>query len=167
MFGFVIGTLCLFGLVGMVRRSAYHHACQGDYARHGGHGHRGWGPHGGRRRRRGRRGSMSRVAAEVLKRKLDIDEDQEGIVDHAVADLRETLSEVGGSLKESRSEIAEAFRGDEVDDAALAAIFDRQDEELRAARRQIVSSLKQIHAVLDDEQRDQAADLLGTAKGWV
>ncbi|MFT4625875.1 MAG: putative membrane protein [Myxococcota bacterium] len=163
MFGFMVGTLCLFGLVGVVRGRRCHD--RGMYRGYGGYSP-GGGSSRGRSRRR-RRGNAARVAGEVLKRKLDIDEDQEGIVDHAVRDVQEALTELGATLRDSRGELADAFRGDTVDEARLAATFERHDEELARARRQVVSAFKQIHAVLDDDQRAAAADWLGTADGWV
>jgi uncharacterized membrane protein len=165
MFGFVVGTLSLIGLVGLI----------GGHHRHGHHrwhGRRGW--HGGggdwgrARGRRGWREGVGRAAGEVLKRRLRIDEDQEGIVDLAMADVRKALTELGTVLRDSRSEVADALRGEEVDAATLDAVFALQDEALADARRQVVSAVKQIHAVLEPEQRQAAADWLGTADPrWV
>ncbi len=155
MFGFVIGTVCVLGLIGLVKGARMRRYRRRRCGRS--------------RRRRGNRGARrARVASEILKRRLDIDEDQEGIVDHAVADLRSTLSDLRSTFADSRDELAQALRGDEVDDARLAVVFARHDEELARARRQVVSAVKQIHAVLDDEQRERAADLVGSAgAGWV
>ncbi|MBA2320768.1 MAG: hypothetical protein H0V89_06395, partial [Deltaproteobacteria bacterium] len=44
----------------------------------------------------------------------------------------------------------------------------RQDEAITSARREVISALKQIHAVLDPEQRARAASWLAAADGrWV
>ena len=150
----IAGAAVLFGLLGLFRvgrRARCHHHG------HPGH-HRRW-RRGGRRHR-----NLHRVAGEVLKRHLDIDEDQEGIVDHAVADLRESLEELSHTLRDSRPTLADAFRGEAVDDAALQATFARHDEELARTRRQVVSALKQIHAVLDDEQRARAAEWIAEGR---
>ncbi|MEQ1502098.1 MAG: Spy/CpxP family protein refolding chaperone [Myxococcota bacterium] len=169
MFGFVFGTVCLIGLMGVVRGHHRHH-------HDGWHHQRGWraGRHGGFRRghREGRGradGSMfGRAAAEVIKRRLHVDEDQEGIVDHGLADVRAAVEEFGSVVAETRTELAGAFRGEAVDEATLAAVFARQDDELARARRDVVSALKQIHAVLDPEQRAEAADWFGAAEPrWV
>lgn len=157
MFGFFVGTVCLIGLVGMVRGPRCHRGFDGPHSHHRRH----------RRRRGGRRGSFERAAGEMFKRKLDIDEDQEDIVDLAFADLKTTASELSAAMKESRGDLADAFRGGSVDEGALDAAFARQDEAISRARRQAVSALKQIHAVLDDDQRDTATDWLGAGKGWV
>ena len=51
-------------------------------------------------------------------------------------------------------------------DAALDAIFETQDAALTQTRRQVVSALKQIHAVLDDEQRATAVQWLASGPTW-
>lgn len=184
MFGFFIGSLCLFGLFGMARAAMWrhHHAYAwgggpgfgpGYGPGCGGHGFRGgWrGGWGGR----GRRGPASmggegfaRAAGEVFKRRLRIDEEQDDIVDHALIDLRKAVKELVDEVKDTRAGIADAFRGETVDEAALAAAFARHDDAVARARREVVSSLKQVHAVLDADQRKQAADLLASGEGrWV
>lgn len=153
MFGFVVGTVCLIGLIGLAKGARHRH--------HRHHWQR------GRRPGRGRRG-WARAAGEVLKRRLDIDQDQEDIVDLAVGDLQSAMSELGEAMKASRSDLSEAFRGAEVDQGALDALFAQQDEQIARTRREVVSALKQIHAVLDDEQRQRAADWLDRSQpGWV
>lgn len=110
---------------------------------------------------------MARAAGEVLKRRLRIDEDQEDVVDHALSDLQDELKGLKELLAGQREDVAEAFAADKVDDAALAAAFDLQDEALKKARRASISALKQIHAVLDDDQRAEAVAWLSTGKfGW-
>ena len=82
--------------------------------------------------------------------------------------LRRSIHAFGDDVKGGRDELAGAFRGEQVDDAALDALFARWDEDLRRTRREVVSALKQVHAVLDEEQREAAADLLSRADraGW-
>src|SRR5262245_34795489 len=167
--GFVFGVMFVFGMIALFKVAMigggwgrWHH-----YRRH----HHGWdwnGDDDDRPRRRGgpwgarpwREGAV-RAAGEVVKRRLKVDEDQEGIVDLAFADLKTAVSSLAETLRDSRGEIAQAFRGDRVDDAALDAIFARQDEELARARREAISALRQIHAVLDPEQREAAVTWLG------
>lgn len=159
MFGFAFGTLCALGLVALSRRHHGYH--------HHGHAHRahGCGKRQGFRRGRARRQRAPRgaVMAEMLKRRLDADEDQEMVIDHAMADVKEALKEMGATMKDARAEAADALRGDTVDQAALDALFTRTDEELARTRRHVVSAIKQVHAVLDDEQREDLADLVN---GW-
>ena len=135
MFEFMFGAACLVGLAAVVR-GGRRGGC------HGGRGRRhGWHADGARR---GRRAGFARAAGEVFKRRLDVDPDQEDIVDHALADLRDSLEALGATLHDSRAALSQAFAGEEV-----------------------VSALKQIHAVLDPEQRALAASWLADAQpGW-
>lgn len=98
--------------------------------------------------------------AEMLKRRLDVDEDQALVVDHAMVDVKEAWQELSISMKDAREEASDALRGEAVDQAALDALFARTDEELARTRRHVVSAVKQVHAVLDDEQRETLADLM-------
>lgn len=158
MFGFIFGSLCLLGLFGMARHVAWHHG-------HGGSGHGCGGRHGWRRHRRMHGEAFGRAAAEVIKRRLRVDEDQEIVIDHAMKDARAVLEELGAELKDSRKGLADAFRGDPVDDGALAAAFSRHDDAVARARRQVASAMKQVHAVLDADQRKLAADWLEKGGG--
>lgn len=157
MASFFLGVLSVFAFFTFVaaarllffRRRWRRHGC-GPRGRYAGH------PVYGEER-------FARAAGEVLKRRLRIDEEQEPVVDHALRDLRAALAELGKELGDTRGAVAEAFRGEAVDDAALAAAFARQDDAVGRARREVVSALKQVHAVLEPDQRERAADLL--AKG--
>ena len=94
MLGFAVSALCFAGLMGMMAGSRRRHC-------HAAH-HRRW------RGRRSRRG-FERAAAEVFKRRLDIDEEQEDVVDHALKDVRSTLRELKAELGGHREELAELF----------------------------------------------------------
>ncbi|MEQ1566010.1 MAG: Spy/CpxP family protein refolding chaperone [Myxococcota bacterium] len=158
MFGFVVGTASLIGLFALFKTShvrRWHH--------HPAMGHRGCGASRRGRERWFEEGGFGRAAAEVVKRRLRIDEDQEGIVDHALRDLRESGREYVSTLKDLRRELGGAFSGEVVDEAAIAATFTRHDEEMTRARRDVVSALKQIHGVLDPEQRRAASEWLAAA----
>ncbi len=161
MFGFVVGTLCLILLVKVIFGGRHRR----KYGSRGGCGktHFGGSSHKGGRKK-GRNGFI-RAIKEVFKRRLDLDEDQADIVDHAFRDLKNAASELKSVVRDSRSDIVGAFEGDEVDDASLAAVFALHDDELNLARKNIVSALKQIHAVLEPEQRQAAAEWLGSAEG--
>jgi Spy/CpxP family protein refolding chaperone len=140
--GFVLGVLFVLGMFVLFKGAAW---------RRGGWGH-GHHHHHPRRHRYG----WGRI-----KQHLKVDEDQEGIVDLALTDLRRAVTGLREALMDGRGEIARAFRGDRVDDAALDAVFARQDEDLARARREAVSALRQIHAVLEPEQREAAVTWLG------
>jgi Spy/CpxP family protein refolding chaperone len=151
--GFVLGVLFVLGMLFLfkVARLRGGWARSHDHHRHHHHHHR---------RSAWRDGGM-RAAGAIAKRRLNLDEDQEGIVDHAFTDLRSAVSSFADTMRESRADLAEAFRGDRVDDEAIEALFARQDENIARARRDAVSALRQIHAVLDPEQRETAVTWLG------
>lgn len=184
MFGFFVGALSVLGILTLARglryafwAGRYGHrqgACArypGGFARHrGGHG-RGRGDEGGddedgprRQRHPGERfasdAGFARAMNEVVKRRLRIDDEQEDIVDHALGDLQRALAELRTLHTSSRPDLAAAFRGEQVDEAALASLQARQDEGLKQARKEVTSAMKQIHAVLRPDQRERAADWL-------
>lgn len=175
MFGFLLGTFCLMGLFAVGSRWFYHHHHWHHRHGHGADWGSRYGRHSGSHGRRGEWGGprfmgegFGRAAAEVIKRRLRVDEDQEDIVDHAMKDVRSAVQAYVEMLKGSRAEVGAAFRGEAVDEAALAGIFARHDEALGRARREVLSAFKQIHAVLTPEQRSVAADWVGsTETRWV
>ena len=170
MLGFMFGTMCFFGVMGLIGGPRCHSRRGCGHGEDGPQGFRG--PHrrgrrhgrGGKGGRRGGRG-FGRAAGEMFKRKLDLDEDQSDLVDHALTDLRHAMRDLRHGMKEGRSEVARAFEEDEVDDATLAALFAHQDEEIQRFRREAVSALKQIHAVLDPDQRELATEWLSRGPG--
>jgi Spy/CpxP family protein refolding chaperone len=109
-----------------------------------------------------------RAAGEVVKRRLRIDEEQEPIVDHALRDLRGAGKELVEELADTRASLADAFRGETVDDAALSATFSRHDDAVARVRREAVSALTQVHAVLAPEQRWRVVEWLASGEArWV
>ena len=161
MFGFIFGTLCLMGLFAL-KATAYRG--RRHWGRRSYRGTVGTGHH--RSARRGR-GVWASAGAEMLKRRLDLDEDQGDLADHAFADAQRSVKEFMQSLRDSRGELAAAVRQEALDDARLEVVFDRLDDELRRTRREVVSAVKQVHATLDDAQRERAAEWIGGDARWV
>lgn len=92
----------------------------------------------------------------MFKRELDLDDDQADLVDHALRDLRRAGEDLEVALKDARGDLAKAFSGEAVDEGTVSAIFASQDEDLVRFRRSALSALKQIHAVLEPDQRERA-----------
>lgn len=165
MSGFTIVLLTLMGMFFVMKMTrmmmwrSHHHGW-----RHHGHHRHLHGRRGPDRGRRGRGGWWARAGGEVLKRRLDLDEDQSDIADHAVTDVRRSVRDFVASVKDSRGELAEALRDEALDDARLEVVFDRLQGDLERTRRDIVSAVKQVHAVLDEEQREEAATWLAGAR---
>lgn len=127
--------------------------CSRGYYGHGWHHHHhfGWGG-------RGRRGLYFALS------RLDASPAQERAIIAEVDKLKERLWAARANLKEGRGDLAAAVRGQTLDDAALGAVLGRVDGATAEARAAIVDALRNIHAVLDDKQREQLAEILD--RGW-
>jgi hypothetical protein len=137
MFGFVIGTVCLVLLIGVLRRRWY----PGSY----GHRWRGHGP---------------RAFLWRLLRRIDATPAQEKIFRDEAEGFWEAAGGLREGLKASRRDLALAMRDDELDKQKLAAMFRKQDEILGGLRERLSASLGRVHSTLDARQRSQLADLL-------
>jgi Spy/CpxP family protein refolding chaperone len=173
MLGFIIGTVCLIGLVKMLRRShgwyGYgHHACgHGGYGRgyggdygHDGHdrGFEGGGPRWGGPRRWFLRGLFER---------LETTPGQEKAIMAALDELRDNRKVVRAELEATRGDIARAVASGLVDDSTLEETYARQDRLLAQLRVSFTEALKKVTEVLDERQRKQVAGMLeGGFGGW-
>ncbi len=142
MFGFVIGTICLFLLVGVLRRRHGYAGWHGNC--HGGH-HRGYGP---------------RAFLWRLLRRIDATPAQEKVFRDEADGLRETARGLRGELRASGHDLAAALRDENLDRQKLESIYRKQDELLAALRQRLTESLSRIHSTLDARQRAELADLL-------
>lgn len=128
------------------------------------HHHHGWhggGWHGGGPGRRGLYMALSH---------LDASPAQERAIIAEVEKLKERVYTAKSSLKDSRSDLAAAVRGPALDDAALGGVLGRVDTATGEVRAAALDAIRNIHAVLDDKQREQLADILDRgfwrAGGW-
>jgi len=140
MFGFVIGTVCLILLVGVLRR------------RHG-YGRR-FGP---------------RAFLWRLLRRIDATPAQEKVFRDEASTLREAARALRGDLAASGRDLAAALRDEALDRQKLEAAYRKQDEILATLRARFSDSLGRVHATLDARQRSEVADLLergGPAVCW-
>jgi uncharacterized membrane protein len=110
----------------------------------------------------------ARAWGEVFKRKLGIDEDQEDVVDHAWTDGRAAVRDFVQAMKETRGPLAASLRSETLDEGSIAVLFRQQDEAIARVRRELLSAIKQVHAVLSPAQRERLASWLGAGRvGWV
>ena len=137
MFGFVIGTICLFLLIGVLRRRWY----PGSY--------------GPRWRGHGPRAFLWR-----LLRGIDATPAQEKVFRDEADGFWEAAGGLRDSWKASRQDLAMAMRDEELDRRKLEALFRKQDEILAGLRERLSASLGRVHATLDARQRSRLADLL-------
>jgi Spy/CpxP family protein refolding chaperone len=173
MLGLWIGTLSLFGLFLLMvsGRRRHHHRWA-----HGGCGGRrahGKGHH--QHREDAYTGpdplhvAFGPATAQHLGQKLGLADDQQDMVEAAMADTRRALDGLWKTVADSRGEIASALRGDSVDDARLAAVFEWHDEALAHARKELTTAWKAALLGLTPEQRARVADWVAgsSGRGWV
>ena len=155
-FGFLIGTLCLIGLVRALFGRRYH----GGFHRFGGYGYGhgpyggGWGygggPWGGRRH-----GFLYPILA-----RLDATPSQEKAILTAIDELKDTARELRGTVRDTRGDVARTVRGETFDETALDAAEKRVDDATLRLRRAAGSALGKIHGVLDERQRKVLSELI-------
>jgi uncharacterized membrane protein len=98
---------------------------------------------------------------------LDASPAQERAIIAEVDKLKERLRGAKSNLKDGRVDLAAAVRGPVLDDAALGAVLGRVDNATGEARAATLDAIRNIHAVLDDKQREQLADILDRGFwGW-
>jgi Spy/CpxP family protein refolding chaperone len=163
MFGFLIGTACLIGLIKVARHGrggcGYGYSgggscggSEGYEGRHGGFGRRGgWGP------RMFLRGAFER---------LDTTPGQEKVIVQAIDELKEIFAKARGDFKGTRQDFANVIRGETLDEASVADIFMKHDTTISETRRAAVESLRKIHDALTEKQRAQVADFLEKGPGF-
>jgi hypothetical protein len=198
MFGFLIGTACLIGLIATIKRArwaAYHGGygygggcgsyggggwggggCGSHRRHHGWHGHHhhhggGWGGYreeGGEDRGPrgfggGFRGGPFRIFRFVSER-LDLTPAQEKVVRQSMEEVREVFAKHRSTLKDSRHDVAKAFRASSFDAVMMGDLFGKHDAAIEDVRKAVVGSLSRVHDALDEKQRERLAEML--EGGW-
>jgi Spy/CpxP family protein refolding chaperone len=146
MLGFIIGTVCLIGLVKVLRRGR------------GWHGRWGYGGYGSHYGRQG--GGPRRWWLRSIFERLETTPGQEKAIAGAIDELRENRKIVRDEAEQTRADLARVVSSGLVDDAALEETFARHDRLLAQLRVGFVESLKKVTEALDERQRKQVADLL-------
>ena len=176
MLGFVVGSVCLIALFRMHHRRrmwwAYHQGhggCEGHHGHgpFGGHGPgpfgRAGGPFGGGFRGGpfggGRRGLYGLFSA------LDATPAQEKVILSAIDEVKQAVREGRGELRQSREDLARAFRADSFDAEVMGNAFARHDEHLERLRKAVTGALAKVHDALDERQRARLAEWLDSTGG--
>jgi Spy/CpxP family protein refolding chaperone len=154
--GFVIGTICLIGLVRVLTRRHWY----GGYRHHYSYGCRP-GPYGGGYGYGGGWG-RGRFFYGILGR-LDATPSQEKAILSAIDELRSSAWELRGSVRETRGDIARTISGPAFDESALNAAGGRLDDASHRLRA-VGATLGKIHGVLDDRQRKLLGEMIES--GW-
>jgi hypothetical protein len=150
MIGFVIGAVCLMGLIGMVRRGRrWRRGWHGGHMGHGWQGGPGFGGGGG-----------PRFFLRNLFIALGTSPSQEKVIVAAAEELRGTFSGIREELAASRTAVAEAVRAPSFTGEALGDVFSRHDDALRKVREAATGALARVHDVLDESQRQTLAGFI-------
>jgi Spy/CpxP family protein refolding chaperone len=141
--------LGILGFVAVRRARGYHHCYS-----------HGYGPpwHRWHHRGRGHRGLY------MVFSRLDCSPAQERTIIAEVDQLKHKLRDTKWGMRDARGDLAAALRGPTLDDAALGAVLGRVDAATGSARAAILEAVRNIHAVLDDGQREKLAEMLDG--GW-
>jgi Spy/CpxP family protein refolding chaperone len=142
--------LGILGFVAVRRARGYHHCYS--------HGYGGPPWHHWHHRGRGHRGLY------MVFSRLDCSPAQERTIIAEVDQLKHKLRDTKWGMRDARGDLAAALRGATLDDAALGAVLGRVDAATGNARAAILEALRNIHAVLDDGQREKLAEMLDG--GW-
>jgi Spy/CpxP family protein refolding chaperone len=162
MFGFLLGTACLVGLIWVVRggRAGHgYHSCGGERWRR----HRNW--DGGYRDSGERWGFGKSAFLRWLFERLDTTPGQERVIRQAVDDFVDHAHVARREAEGSKKDIARALRGESFDAEAMAEAFGKHDSALAELRRAAMDGLAKIHEVLDDRQRARLSELLESGIG--
>lgn len=136
MFGFIIGTACLVGLIAMIRRGR----------RFGGHS--------------GRFGFGQRRMLNRLFHRLETSPSQEKLIVGAALDVQRAVASLRPELDTTRADLARILSDESFDAERLGSVFARHDEAVRELQRSVAGALGTVHGALDQDQRAQLAQLL-------
>jgi len=178
MLGFLIGTVCLIGLIKVVRRGRrwgyYGGFGGGPFAYDGGgpcgHGHA-YGRHGGWDRGGWARGGVGQsFFLRAMFEQLDTTPGQEKAIRAALDELRTTANSVREELRDTRVDVARAMRADHMDEITLSDVAGKATNAVDTMRAAATSALSKIHEALDERQRATLADFIesgpGFFRGW-
>lgn len=150
MFGLILGMVCLFALVATLRH-------QYGFAWGCGYGGRNYGRFGGPpwAARHGQRWFLRRIFQQ-----LDTTPGQEKVIVKHVDSWMDNVATGRRELTDVRRQVAQALRGEALDEASLQAALEKVDDLLAKTKLELTQALIEIHGSLDTEQRRELADLL-------
>jgi uncharacterized membrane protein len=100
----------------------------------------------------------------MLSQRLDLTPAQEKVVFQSFGEVKDALRKGRGELKDSRRDIAKAFRAQSFDAVLLGETFSRHDNTIEDVRKAVTGALARIHEALDERQREKLAEIL--EEGW-
>lgn len=178
MLGLIIGTVCLIGLVKVLRHGrrgyGYGGGCGGGWGGGGRfRGHHGDGGGFGRDEGGSRRGGWGGgwgggpgFILRAIVEQLDATPEQEKVIVAAFREVRDEAAKNRAEVRKSREDIAKAMRSPGFDEVLLGELFARHDTAIEAMRRAVTGALAKVHVVLDEKQRDTLASLIENGPGF-
>lgn len=160
MFGFFIGTMCLIGLVAVLRRGRRgRHRWGPPFAS-------GCGPRSDHGAPRGWRRGWDRPSFMLrgLFERLDTTPGQEKVIRAEAERLRDVVYELRREVPAAGDDLGRAMRGEHFDETIFGDMFTRQDDRLRELRKEVVGSMARIHDALDEQQRKRLAEMLESGR---
>jgi uncharacterized membrane protein len=95
--------------------------------------------------------------------RLEATPGQEKAILAAIDELKATASELRGTGRDVRSEIARAVRGPLLDDVVLEGATARLDDATLKIRAAVKTAIVKIHEALDDRQRKMLGDMIDSS----
>ena len=133
MFGFLVGTLSLIGLIKVARWGRYGH---------------------------GRRGGPRRWMMRRLFQHLDTSPGQEKVIASVSENAERVIWQAREQFVRSRGAYAKALRGETFDSAAVNEAFEAQQASVEEVKKAVREGMQQVHEALSPEQRNRLADLV-------
>jgi hypothetical protein len=137
MVGFLIGTLCLLGLIATLKRG------------------RRWNRYGGFGPRR---------ALRWFFRRIDASPAQEKAIAEAAEAVRKSRLAMREEMQFLREELGDVLRKSDLTHDDLEAVYTRLESTMRTRARSLFDTVVGAHATLDASQREKLADLLARSR---
>lgn len=101
-------------------------------------------------------------------RKLETTPGQEQVILSALYGVKSAAAQIKYDLKEARPQLADMMRSSEFDESFARGWMASRERALSDLKPEIIASLKQVHDVLDPEQRKKMGDLLeASERGFI
>jgi uncharacterized membrane protein len=100
----------------------------------------------------------------MLSQRLDLTPAQEKVVIQSFTEVRESLRKGRGELRDTRRDVAKAFRAGSFDAESMGETFSRHNNSIDEVRKAVTGALARIHEALDESQREKLAEIL--EEGW-
>ena len=167
MFGFLIGTVCLIGLVKTLRWGRHGGGCGYGY-QGGGYGRRSWGGGGWGGYPGDHEGGWGgpSVLLRALFQRLETTPGQEKVIVAAYEEMRAATRDARGEVRTTREDLAKAMRSPAVDEVLFGEMFARHDATLETLRKAGIGAIAKVHDALDERQRARLADMIEAGPGF-